>query len=110
MRTDDFRINAKVRSVLVRHWIDTTKCNFGTIKGRVYIRGAIKRIFGQASRNPEGMDMDKEEKDSVEQTTSELALIQQLEEEIRRIPDVVAIHFDLERWKKEKGAWKRKVI
>ena len=110
MRTDDFRINARVRSVLVRHWIDTTKCNFGTIKGKVFIRGTLRRIFGQAGRNPEGMDMDNEEKDTVEQTISELAMIQQLEDEIRRIPDVVGIQFDLEKWKKEKGAWRRKVM
>ena len=110
MRTDDFRINAKVRSILVRHWIDTTRCNFGTIKGKVFIRGTIKRIFGQASRHPEGMDKEIEEREADKQLTSELAVIQQLEEEIRRIPDVVSVHFDLERWKKERGAWRRKVM
>lgn len=106
MRTDDFRINAKVRSILVRKWVDTTKCTIGTIKGKVYVRGRIKRIFGRGGKREEEED-DLDEK-AVEM--SELTLIMQIEEEIRRIPDVTGIQFDLEYWKKEKGAWKRKVI
>ena len=106
MRTDDFRINAKVRSILVRKWIDTSKCTVGTIKGKVFIRGRLRRIFGRDER-PVTKDDDEDENPTHE--IHELALIQQVEDEVRRIPDVAGIHFDLEYWKKEKGVWKRRV-
>ncbi len=106
MRTDDFRINAKVRSILVRKWVDTTKCTIGTIKGKVYLRGRIKRIFGRAGKSE---DTDEEQEDPTVEM-SELTLIMQIEDEIKRIPDVTGIHFDLEYWKKEKGGWKRRII
>ena len=108
MRTDDFRINARVRSILVRKWIDTTKCSIGTIKGKVYIRGRISRIFGRSGRRLDEEDSDKQDPSRSE--TNELTLIMQIEDEVRRIPDVVDIHFDLEFWVKEKGIWKRRFI
>ena len=106
-RTDDFRINARVRSVLVRHWIDTTKCHFGTIKGKVFIRGKIRKIFGRSRANIEGEKSEEEEKEV--DVISELELITRLEDEIRRISGVVSIQYDLENWRKEKGQWRRKV-
>jgi hypothetical protein len=107
MRTDDFRINARVRAVLVRKWIDTSKCTIGTIKGKVFIRGRIRRIFGRDERH---INSDEDEDESPTNDIHELTLIQQIEDEIKRIPDVVGIQFDLEYWKKEKGVWKRRVM
>jgi hypothetical protein len=106
MRTDDFRINARVRSILVRKWVDTTKCSIGTIKGKVYIRGRIKKIFGRDN----ALKKQEDDEEDTSNDMSELTLITQVEEEIRRIPEVAGIHFDLEYWTKEKGVWKRKIM
>ena len=107
MRTDDFRINARVRSILVRKWIDTSKCSIGTIKGKVFIRGRIQRMFSREERLD--YDASATEKEKAHES-HELTLILQLEDEIKRIPNVTGIHFDLQYWKKEKGVWKRRFI
>jgi hypothetical protein len=110
MRTEDFKINARVRSVLVRRYVDTSKCIFSTIKGRVYIRGQVRRLFGhvtdfhQDANNPQSG-----EKTPDDYYRSELALLLLLEQEILKIPGVSGVQFDLKDWEKDKGSWKRKI-
>jgi len=110
MRTDDFKINARVRSVLVRRYVDTSKCIFSTIKGRVYIRGQVRRLFGhvtefhQDPNNPHLL-----EKTPEDFYRSELALLLLLEQEIMKIPGVTGVQFDLRDWERDKGSWKRKI-
>jgi hypothetical protein len=42
---EDYRINAFVRSVLVRRWIDTSRVDFGTSNGVVYLKGMFRQIY-----------------------------------------------------------------
>ena len=111
MRTDDFKINARVRSVLVRRFVDTSKCMFTTIKGRVYLRGQLRRLFGHLSNPDEhNRDQRKDEKTPDDFYRSDLALLLLIQQEIMKIPGVTGVQFELRDWERDKGGWKRKVI
>lgn len=43
MPVDDFRINAAVRTTLVRFWLDTSNIDHGSVNGVVYLRGQLRR-------------------------------------------------------------------
>jgi hypothetical protein len=47
MSVEDYRINAFVRTVLVRRWIDTSRVDFGTSNGVVYLRGILRQTYGR---------------------------------------------------------------
>ena len=112
MRTEDYKINALVRATLVRRFVDTSKCIFTTIKGKVYIRGEIRQLFGGKGElvNPDTDTKNKDEKDIKEDdmTKSELDLLLHIEQDLMRIPNVVFVQFDLKHWRKEKGFWHRR--
>lgn len=119
MRSEDFRINAIVRSILVRRYIDTSRCIFTTINGRVYIRGELLKIYRKRDREDNGGNLTQSEATSEkasggfqpkqgEVQDGELLLISILEQEISRIPAVKGIQFDLRNWRKEMGKWVRR--
>ena len=90
MQVSDYEINAKVRSVLARHWVDTVQLRFGSFRGTVRLTGELHRLGGQAQTE--------------DQLTSNLS---DIEQEIRRIRGVrnVYIHLDNCTRNTESGAW-----
>jgi len=99
MSVEDYRINAFVRSVLVRRWIDTSRVDFGTSNGVVYLRGIVRQVYGRKQLE----DEDNEEVDSL------LSLIRRIEKEIKSIPGVRDVVFKLDNFEKRGGQWKRRI-
>lgn len=95
MAVVDFRTNTEVRRILVKRWVDTSKVEFGTTNGVVYIKGVIatpediKAFRGLASR-------------------SRLDLIMKIEKDIRKLPDVKDVVFKLVDYEKTGGRWVRR--
>ena len=94
MSVEDYRINACVRGALVRHWIDMSRVHLGTVNRVVYLNGVLHQDYGP--RQCGGQD----------ETERMLALIKRVEEEIRAIPGVKDLVFNLENLKKRGGRWR----
>jgi hypothetical protein len=97
MSVEDYRINAFVRTVLVRRWIDTSRVDFGTSNGVVYLRGILRQTYGR-----------KHLEESQQEIDNLLSLIRKLEREIRTIPGVRDVVFKFDNFEKRAGQWKRK--
>lgn len=82
MAVSDFQINARVRSVLARHWIDTQRVRIGSFRGTVRLSGELRLICERTGRNFDGMQL-------------ELVV-----SEIRAIRGVARVHLDLANWTK----------
>ena len=90
MVASDFRTNAKIRQVLTRHWIDTQELHFGCFRGTVRLTGRMLHINREPLRH------------------GGTGFIETIESEIRRIPGVRAVFFDLSNWRRDKsGAWEQ---
>ena len=74
MSTEDFAINARVRRVLARHWVDPSSLEIGTTDGIVVLRGPLELVPGSMV-DPE----DPDARDSI---------VNRLRHEIRSIPGV----------------------
>lgn len=96
MSVEDYRINAHVRSVLVRRWIDTSRMDFGTSNGVVYVKGMLRQIYG---RRPS---------ETVERADDLLGVVHRVERDIRSIQGVRDVIFRLSNFEKKGGQWKRK--
>lgn len=94
MRFLDYQINEQVRRILARHWIDTSKLDYGTTNRVVYVRGVIHQIKARADQTH-----DREE---------QIRLITQIEKEIKRIPGNSGVVMKLEGFRKEGTQWKHK--
>ncbi len=93
MLKEDFVIQSNVRRVLVRSNIDYSTLIFGTVRGTVYIRGDFK-MAGYYSHESE---------ESVREYTRKA--LHSLEKNIKNLPGVADVVFQLLNWKKEKGQW-----
>ena len=88
MPASDFRINSMVRSVLARHWIDLQKIVIGSFRGTVRLTGELCHIGNDGVRVPEPRQLDN------------------VEAEIRAIPEVERVYFDLSNWHRtSRGDW-----
>jgi hypothetical protein len=94
--TEDFRINAAVRTTLVRFWIDTSQIDHGAINGVVYLRG---RLTKELSRSHQ------EDEESI------AFLARRLERELKNIRGVRDVVYNLDNLTKTRGRWMpRKVV
>lgn len=85
MGASDFKVNAKVRSVLARHWVDLAAVGFSSIHGTVRLTGKLCRLSSDSDADPF--------------TKQKVA---QLETELMSIREVRRIYFDLDNWRKDK--------
>ncbi|MBN1503511.1 MAG: hypothetical protein JW952_00440 [Candidatus Eisenbacteria bacterium] len=97
MSVEDYRINAFVRSVLVRRWIDTSRMDFGTSNGVVYLKGMFRQTYRRRI-----CDELEEEEDLVR-------VVHRLEKDIRSISGVKDVIFRLSNFEKKSGKWTRRV-
>lgn len=96
MQYEDFRINAAVRTLLIRFWIDTSMLDHGTINGIVYLRGSLRR------------ELIREDPHEIGATESLRLLVQRLERHVRSIRGVRDVVCNLENIAKVKGKWVRR--
>lgn len=82
----DLDINRFVRSILVKHWIDLGRLSVRSTDGKLYIRGALRRISGVN-----------------EELTS--PIVDAMFAEIKRIKNVRQIYPALENWTNDSGSW-----
>jgi hypothetical protein len=92
--TEDFRINATVRTTLVRFWVDTSKLDHGAINGVIYLRG---RLVREISRSSNSENENEEE--------SLMLLARRLERELKNIRGVRDVVYNLENLIKARGRW-----
>jgi len=97
---EDFRINASVRTLLIRQWIDTSQLDHGTMNGIVYLRGSLRR---EMTRQREGK-LDESPEESMR------LLVVKLERQIRGVRGVRDVVCNLENLSKVRGQWSSKVV
>lgn len=89
MSSGDFRINAQVRQILVRHWLEIEALSANAINGVLYVKGTIQ--YRPAKRAQVG-DITPE-------------FLQKLECELKLIKDLKKIRWQLENWERNEGDW-----
>ena len=94
---EDFRINASVRTLLIRQGIDTTSLDYGTMNGIVYLRGSLRRELLRGNQKDE---------ESPEESLRLLAV--RLERQIRGVRGVRDVVCNLENVSKVRGQWTAK--
>jgi hypothetical protein len=85
----DFRINAQVRQILVRHWIETDALTANAVNGTLYIRGNLQ--FRPAKRGQVG--------------EITVAFLEKLEHELKMLRELKKIRWQLENWEKDETGW-----
>lgn len=101
MSFEDFRINAFVRRVLVRSWVDLQVLRFGASERVVYVHGRFQKLQAPSRANgDESVDTDEPE-----EAAQNLALLEVVEEQLRADPSVRDIVFRLNNFKKVRGKW-----
>ena len=87
MNVSDLKINSCVRSVLSRHYVDLQRLSYASFRGTVRLQGELAHLSARSS-------------------AIDLGQIEKIDQEIRRIPGVVRVNFDLENVQKsESGKW-----
>ncbi|HMB70536.1 MAG TPA: hypothetical protein VKU85_14570 [bacterium] len=100
MSVEDFRINAFVRQVLARCWIDTDALRYGAIGRIVYIHGCFHKL------RPAARDGDADWFGIRPELLAEnMGLLERVEKEIRREPTVSDVVFRLDNFRKVNGKW-----
>ncbi len=77
----DFAINAKVRQVLARRWVQSEGLEVGTTDGVVLLKGRVEREPGGGSAAGDGVARDR--------------FLWRLRSELRAIPGVVEVVMDM---------------
>jgi hypothetical protein len=99
MLKEDFFIHSTVRRILARSNIDSTKIEFGTVRGVVYFRG-----FFQVTRvyvlDDDDLKRYLKSQDFIRKTLASF------EKKVRELSGVKDVVFQLTNWNKEKGQWK----
>jgi len=94
--SQDFRINAQVRQLLVRRNVDLTKVEHGTTNGVIYIRGSLQSNY----TGVHGLESDDDAR------LDQLRLIHIIERALRKITGVRDVVFKLDRLIKSGTKWK----
>lgn len=100
MSVEDFRINAFVRQVLSRFWVDPQAVRYGAAGRIVYLQGRFERL-----RAPSGDGDELLHRRRPEWIAENLALLDTVEREIRREALVQDVVFRLENFHKTEGKW-----
>jgi len=99
MLKEDFFIHSSVRRILVRSNIDSTKIEFGTVRGVVYFRGLFQltRVYVY---DDDELNRYLKSQDFIRKTLTSF------EKKVRELPGVKDVVFQLVNWNKEKGQWR----
>lgn len=99
MSAEDFRINAFVRQVLSRCWIDTEALRFGVVGRTVYLHGRFRKV------RPWDGEQHSSSGIPPEQVSENVALLDRVEKTIRQDPTVMDVVFRLDNFRKVNGRW-----
>jgi osmotically-inducible protein OsmY len=92
--SQDFRINAQVRALFVRHNVDLTKVEHGATNGVVYVHGDLRSgLFDPSEELSEGR-------------LAEAQFAHRIEKALRKLPGVRDVVFKLDRVVKVETRWK----
>jgi hypothetical protein len=91
----DFKINADVRRILTKHWINLRKLQYSCIGGIVYLRGVVEVMYNAPGREQSWQGV----------TARQVA---ELEKAIKRIPNVKRVQFRFQNWERGTDGWRRK--
>ena len=98
---EDFRINALVRRILSRCWIDTESLRFGATGGAVYFHGAFRKL-----RAPQAADDDDDAGETRDTHDNEnIELLDRIERELRTESTVTDVVFRLDNYRRVNGRW-----
>lgn len=100
MSVDDFRINAFVRQVLSRNWVDLQALSFGAAGRIVFFHGNF-----QKQRPPKPAGEGPWERNAPHEMAENLTLLQSVEKQVRGDPTVVDVVFRLDNFRKVRGKW-----
>ncbi len=94
MAYEDYRLNAQVRALLVRRWIDLSKVEYGATNGVVYLRGSLRPYLADtvSDRQRSGEE--------------EAVVAGRLERVIRQLPGVRDVVMQLDRVVKVGWRWR----
>ena len=92
---DDYRLNAELRKLFIRRWVDLSTLEYGVSNGVVYLRGTLRPYLVRASGN--GVV-----------AREEIELVVDLEHEIGLIPGVRTVVFQLDNLTKVDTEWRSK--
>ncbi len=95
MPYEDYRLNAQVRTVLVRRWIDLSKVEYGVTNGVVYLRGSL---LPHQTKREQGDERLRQEE--------EATVAGRLERLLRQLPGVRDVVFQLDRVVKVGWRWR----
>lgn len=98
MSVEDFRINAFVRQILSRGWVDLRSLRYGAVGRIVYFHGSFEKVRPQREGQT-GTEHRAEER------AEDLALLMEIEKEIRRDSNVADVVFRLDNFRKVQGKW-----
>jgi hypothetical protein len=102
---EDYQINATVRRILARCWVDLEALRYGTVGRTVYFHGRFEKV--RATRERESEAWQGRRPDEIAET---LALLEAVEKEVRREPLVLDLVFRLENFRKSQGKWSTKGV
>ena len=100
MSVEDFRINAFVRQVLSRFWIDLQALRFGACGRVVYLHGRFEKM-----RPPDTETREAFQGRRPEWISENMSLLEAVEKEIRRERLVTDVVFRLDNFRKTDGKW-----
>jgi len=100
MSVDDFRLNAFVRQILSRFWVDLQTVRFGAVDRVVYLQGRFQKVRPAEPTSDEPLRRRRPE-----WVAENLALLEAVEREIRNDHLVHDVIFRLENFRKTDGKW-----
>jgi hypothetical protein len=98
MSVEDFRINAYVRQVLSRCWVDSKTLRYGAVGRIVYFHGRFEKFRPPRRDDANGRSRQDEH-------AEDAALLARVEKEVRREGLVLDVVFRLENFRKAQGKW-----
>ena len=89
MPRSQYQIQAEIRRVFARHWVDLERIHFGVYRDMLRVSGELHQTTAEGA------------------SEGELSLVDVLHDELRRVPDVRHVVFDLGNWVRDaEGSWK----
>ncbi len=92
MSAADFRINAAVRKIFIRHWLDLKLIDYKTINFVVHIKGKFRTKKQSGKSKGKAYDMNP-------------SVVSAIEREIIRVRGVKRVQMKLDGWVKSGGKW-----
>ena len=96
MTVEDMAVNRQVRNVMARNWINMQRLDFASTHGTVYMRGRMS--FLKSQKVADG----KEERDRAGVSPS---ILNHIDKEIRKIPGVRAVSWQIDGWQRTGIGW-----